>query len=762
MTIQRVALALVPLFCGVSALAALESSQSTISNPARVAIPSVERVSSPLTRRADQQAVARHLQESVSALEINDSLWNALSSHDDVLITDLPLGPLASRSLVLHRVNPFELQPTIVGATIGRDGVVTETPIPVPELACYIGSVLDDSDSRVLLARGEGFVVGYVQTQEKTWIISNERAGSSGPIVSYAMDEVPPGTFPIPEWTCQTLMSPDWAGGEGSHGGIADVQEPCWQSRIAIDTDVEFLGLFGNNQAAAIGYVGTLFAALSDIYPRDVHLRPGMSYLRLWTDGADPWGASGTVNQLYEFQAYWEQQVFTGVRDSAALLSGRGLGGGVAWLNSGCGSYAYSVSANLAGSFPYPLVDNNGGNWDIMVFAHELGHNYGAPHTHSYTPPADGCGSSPQDCSAASNDLGTIMSYCHQCSGGMSNINLYFHQANVGSIEAYLPASGCGFTAAAQPAVAIPDRMSALPGTTIDIDVLKNDIRFNCENLTIVANSPPAQGCTAVIVPGAGPSGRAIVRFTSPALGPTSITFSYTVAELSGSQALALVTVDLVSLRLPEYPTGDTPGVTTRYYELNNPSVLPNFDMLIPYDTTSVPQMNFGSTNGNFATSNRSEQVGAVFTGWLNVPTGGTWTLFTHSDDGSRLLIGSDPLVANDGLHPMVERSGSIDLAQGKHAVRVEFFENGGGAGLIVSWSGPNTPKSVIPASALTAGGTINQSDINHDGVVDGIDLTILLSGWGASQAGADINNDGTVDGTDLATLLAGWSAPPN
>ena len=534
--------------------------------------------------------------------------------------------------------------------------------------------------------------------------------------------------------------------------------QPCWQSRIAIDTDVEFLALFANNQAAAIGYVGTLFAALSDIYPRDTNLKPGMASLRLWTNGTDPWNATSTSTQLPEFRDYWEAQPETSPHESAALLSGRGLGGGIAWLSSGCGSYAYSVSANLAGSFPYPLLDNNNSNWDIMVVAHELGHNYGAPHTHNYTPPADGCGSSPQDCSAATNDLGTIMSYCHTCPGGMANMNLYFHALNVGSIQAYLQSAVCPFSAAAQPAMAVPERMSAVPGTTIDIDVMGNDVKFNCETISLLGITQPGQGCSAMIVVGAGPSGRNIVRFTSPNIAATTVTFNYTIAELSGSQATATVTIDLTPMRLPENPTGDTPGMATQYYILSAPAVLPNFNALTPYSTTSVAQMNFDSTSGNFATSNRADEVGAVFAGWLNVPTAGTWTFYTNSDDGSRLLIGTTQIVANDGLHGMVEKSGTVDLAPGKHAVRVEFFENGGGAGLLVSWSGPNTSKALIPASALSKGGTVNRADINRDGSVGGPDLTALLSAWGTNDANADINQDGAVNGSDMTNLLSTWS----
>lgn len=51
--------------------------------------------------------------------------------------------------------------------------------------------------------------------------------------------------------------------------------------------------------------------------------------------------------------------------------------------------------------------------------------------------------------------------------------------------------------------------------------------------------------------------------------------------------------------------------------------------------------------------------------------------------------------------------------------------------------------------------------DLNHDGVVDVLDLLILLSSWGdcasICDCVADINNDGVVDVLDLLILLGNW-----
>jgi hypothetical protein len=51
-------------------------------------------------------------------------------------------------------------------------------------------------------------------------------------------------------------------------------------------------------------------------------------------------------------------------------------------------------------------------------------------------------------------------------------------------------------------------------------------------------------------------------------------------------------------------------------------------------------------------------------------------------------------------------------------------------------------------------------ADINADGVVDGLDLGLLLQGWnsnGCDDCVGDLNNDGKVNGIDLGLFFAAW-----
>ncbi len=50
-------------------------------------------------------------------------------------------------------------------------------------------------------------------------------------------------------------------------------------------------------------------------------------------------------------------------------------------------------------------------------------------------------------------------------------------------------------------------------------------------------------------------------------------------------------------------------------------------------------------------------------------------------------------------------------------------------------------------------------ADFNHDGVVDGADLGVLLGAWGpCKNCPADLDGNGIVDGADLGSLLGAWT----
>ncbi len=134
-------------------------------------------------------------------------------------------------------------------------------------------------------------------------------------------------------------------------------------------------------------------------------------------------------------------------------------------------------------------------------------------------------------------------------------------------------------------------------------------------------------------------------------------------------------------------------GLNYRYFE-GDWNQLPDFDKLKPRKTGNISDF-------DFAPRTQEEHFGFEYTGYLNIPSDGSYRFYLSSDDGSRLYINGELVVDNDGLHGMVEKEGWVALAKGHHSIKVTFFEKGGGDGLEVSWKGPGVGKVNVPASAL-------------------------------------------------------------
>ncbi|OQA29398.1 MAG: PA14 domain protein [Betaproteobacteria bacterium ADurb.Bin341] len=99
-----------------------------------------------------------------------------------------------------------------------------------------------------------------------------------------------------------------------------------------------------------------------------------------------------------------------------------------------------------------------------------------------------------------------------------------------------------------------------------------------------------------------------------------------------------------------------------------------------------------------------NERFGLRFTGYIDIPREGLYTFYTASDDGSVLFVGDTLVVDNDGLHSHSENLGEINLARGRHAITVLYFQGPGGKSLEVGYEGPGMERRAIPAEGLWRG----------------------------------------------------------
>jgi alkaline phosphatase D len=120
-------------------------------------------------------------------------------------------------------------------------------------------------------------------------------------------------------------------------------------------------------------------------------------------------------------------------------------------------------------------------------------------------------------------------------------------------------------------------------------------------------------------------------------------------------------------------------GLRYKYYE-------GKFDRLDDLMKTEVVESGVAVSLDLEKLAKQEDHFGLVFEGLIKVPSSGVYTFYTISDDGSRLYIGDQLVVDNDGSHNTRQRSGLAVLEKGYHPIKIEYFEDYSGEQLVVKW----------------------------------------------------------------------------
>ena len=552
-------------------------------------------------------------QSQIELLSFDPGLAPALLAvplEERVRIEDWPVAPGVRRAVVVTRHDVYAPDAKIVAIDRGK-----EVEVPPSRLVFLWGSAEGDGSTVVLITLDpdSAAISGSSMSEDGSYDLLAPTAGRPQHLLlrDGALREAgAEAGFQCGFGDLPKDAARDRSREERLRSGAPRVLTSMHTGVVAVDTDNEFMGTkFANNTTNATNYIAQLFAGLNAIYQRDlfVQLLQGYTILRL-SGTADPYvsnaGGNADGPKLNEVSNYWATN-YSGIkRMLMMMLSGKQAGGGwsgIAWIGGLC-SNSFGVSFNQVFR-----TGTMAGSGDFQLVGHEMGHNFGSPHTHctdtsatTGMQPIDFCSSgecgaswnppSGQVCPASftinpangapvTNVRGTLMSYCHLLGGcGVTNV---FH----------------------------PQSISLTVGPEIDAAVGQCIFPVNANPAPTVTGIAPASGFT--------PGGTAVTITGMNFRSPATVAF----VDLGGGKAATSVTV--VN---PTTITATTPAHTAGLKDVvvMNPDqktgTLKNAFTYIHGMTVTAISPNSGTTAGGTPVT----ITGSSFTAPATVTLGGT------------------------------------------------------------------------------------------------------------------------------------------
>ena len=478
-------------------------------------------IESPFRRTADQNGVA------TLTFDGGDyALLRHAYEADSVRLRDFQLPGGGSVDLILDPQSAVEegARAVIVNADGSRS-------LLEPTVKTFVG--FTEGGGAALLAISPEMLQGYFTLEGEAYFLSH-RGDPRADRATLAHASALSGDDQALSSFCDTPAMDDPEGKIGravleQHGRIAlGTGSSIERSRLFIEADHQLRNTFNSDQAC-VDYVTALTTFSSFIYRRDTGMELTIpdGFIRVWNT-VPPWGVVNDFGGLGPFRNYWSgNHPNSGLNRTLVHLLTRPVFGGVAYLDVACSNGSGYALSSVNGSFPSPLDHTNSGNWDLVVYSHELGHNFASPHTFSYSPPID-CndGSGP--------DNGTIMSYCHQNPGGINNVGLRFHRRVQVLLRANIATENCISSTPIQAgdfdgdgdvdfedaitASAILDQGFASIGAeeTFDMDGDGDFDPFDLDLLNALVSNGPA---SAVIRNGTGANEQCFLPLTTPLIG---------------------------------------------------------------------------------------------------------------------------------------------------------------------------------------------------------------------------------------------------
>ncbi|MFT7677569.1 MAG: hypothetical protein ACI8QC_001547 [Planctomycetota bacterium] len=341
------------------------------------------------------------------------------SSESDSLVVALPV---AGADAVMHlRRLPSEQ----LALPWSIDGRAEPLLLEDSWLSCWVGSVDRDPSSSVQLSFSRFGCFGSVQAARQRW----ELDGLRGPdqVRWRVADEAPRASCAITGAITGAALGASTRSSNTTSGPrVCGPRE----ARLAVEADGALQTALGSIDAQA-AYMAGLLVHAAHVLERDANIALLVTQVALHSPASDPWElppGADCQDALQALHSAWPAGP-PADSDLLYLFSGADLGcsigdQGLSTLGS------FGVLGNLTGQATFP-PSSGPFLWDFFALCHTLGHNFGALHTHEYCPPLDQCApfqlfgtcQQTRDCGTR----GSLMSFCHLCPGGVSNIGIGYH-----------------------------------------------------------------------------------------------------------------------------------------------------------------------------------------------------------------------------------------------------------------------------------------------------------------------------------------------
>ena len=145
----------------------------------------------------------------------------------------------------------------------------------------------------------------------------------------------------------------------------------------------------------------------------------------------------------------------------------------------------------------------------------------------------------------------------------------------------------------------------------------------------------------------------------------------------------------------PDVPPPGGQGLEAQYFNnttLTGPAALTRVD----------PNVNFTWTGVSPGTGVNSTNFSVQWTGWVQARYTQTYTFYTNTDDGARLIVNGTTLIDHFATQNATEYSGTINLVAGQYyPIVMQYFQGTSTAVASLSWSAPSQAKQIISRNQL-------------------------------------------------------------